>query len=257
MKSPARNLSMQKMIPHINYMIAVASNYVRKNPNMGLAALLFITGIFSLSTSLSTISGALFGAGASLLGAWITELNKRRADSEDKARREIEARRYLAPELNRTIERVLYIHDRAIPNFISASVEHDIKPNDLKEDFIPYMPTLYPGAPQFRDLSGDDATALIAFYDSLHALEKFVGDWWEREGQLPLNIFNMIMTLSNKSLVHAENCIRRFDLETLFPLEYESWGTISSRIERSKKNAKQAMDAHLARAETKNANQKT
>jgi hypothetical protein len=33
------------------------------------------------------------------------------------------------------------------------------KPNDLKEDFIPYMPSLYPGAPQFRDLSGDDATS--------------------------------------------------------------------------------------------------
>jgi hypothetical protein len=97
--------------------------------------------------------------------------------------------------------------------------------------------------------------ALIAYYDSLHAMEKFVGDWWEREGQLPVNIFNMIMTLSNKSLVQAENCIRRFDLETLFPPEYESWGTISSRIERSKKSAKQAMDAHLARVEAKNTSQ--
>jgi len=34
-------------------------------------------------------------------------------------RRQSEARRYLAPELHRTIERVLYIHGRAIPNFIS------------------------------------------------------------------------------------------------------------------------------------------
>lgn len=82
------------------------------------------------------------------------------------------------------------------------------------------MPTLYPGASQFRDLSGDDAVTLIAFYDSLDSLEKFVGDWWERDGQLPVNIFNMIMTLSNKSQIHAENCIKRFDLETFFPLGF-------------------------------------
>lgn len=243
------NVWIQKMIKRIGHINNAVSSFVRKNPNMGLAASLFVIGSVSLSTGVSIISGALFGAGASLLGAWITELNKRRADSEDKARREIEARRYLAPELNRIIERVLYIHDRAIPNFVSASVGHGAKPNDLKDDFIPYMPTLYPGAPQFRDLSGDDATALIAFYDSLHSLEKFVGDWWERDGQLPVNIFNMIMKLSNKSLIHAENCIKRFDLETLFPPEYESWGTLSFRVERSKSSASQAMDAHLTRAE--------
>lgn len=51
---------------------------------MGLATLLFVIGTVFLSTKLSIISGALFGAGASLLGAWITELNKRRADSEEK-----------------------------------------------------------------------------------------------------------------------------------------------------------------------------
>lgn len=234
-----------------NLKVSSALGFMRKNPHMWLAASLFTVGIVFLSTQVPTISGALFGAGASLLGAWVTELNNRRSNAEDKERREVDARRYLAPELNRTIERVLYIHQRAIPNFLSASLGQEIGTGDLREDFIPYMPILYPNAPQFRDLPGDDATALIAFYDSLHTLEKFVYDWWKREGQLPVNIFNMILTSVDQSLVLAETCIQKFELEKLYPPQYESWGTLSSRIERSKKNAKEVREHHMTRHQAK------
>ncbi len=231
-------------------------NGALNNSHLVLAALLFAAGIEFLRTNLAMISGAMFGAGASLLGAWINELTKKRSDAEEKARREVDSRRYLAPELNRTIERVLYIHGRATANFISASVEHikpsdSVKPNDLREDFLPYMPVLYPNTPQFRDLSGDDATALISFYDSLHELDKFVNDWWKRDGQLPVNIFNGLLMLANNSMELAETCIQRFELEKFYPPKYESWGTLSSRIERSKKSANQAHEAHMARHETK------
>lgn len=231
----------------IKSLLAAALNFVRKNPHMWLAALLFTIGILFLSSEVPTISGALFGAGASLLGAWVTELNSRRSNAEDKAKREFDARRYLAPELNRTIDRVLYIHQRAIPNFSIASLGQKIQTGDLQEDFIPYMPVLYPNAPQFRDLSGDDATALIAFYDSLHTLERFVCDWWQRDGQLSVNIFNMILTHAHQSLVLAETCIQRFELDTLYPPQYESWGTLTSRIDRSKKIADETRQHHMAR----------
>ncbi|MDY7580138.1 hypothetical protein RGU70_17650 [Herbaspirillum sp. RTI4] len=240
------------MIFFIKMKVTAIFNFVRKNPHMVLAASLFTVGVLSLSTKVTMISGALFGAGASLLGAWVTELNNRRSNAEDKVRREVDARRYLAPELNRTIERVLYIHQRAIPNFAIASAGKETKTNDLQEDFIPYMPVLYPNAPQFRDLPGEDATALITFYDSLHALHKFVSDWWGREGQLPVNIFNMILTLADKSMALAKVCIQRFELEQIYPPQYELWGTLSSRIERSMEGAKQAQDCHIARFETKN-----
>ncbi|KLU22168.1 hypothetical protein EOS_31955 [Caballeronia mineralivorans PML1(12)] len=236
----------------ISPLLRPAWNYARKNPHIGLAALLFAIGVVALPTKLAIISGALFGAGASLLGAWINELNTRRSRSEEKARNEVDARKYLAAELNRTIERVLYIHSRAIPNFICVSAENGIKPNDLQEDFLPEMPVLYPNAPQFRDLSGDDATALINFYDSLHALDSFVDGWWEREGQLPVNIFNQVLHLSEKSLTLGLVCIERFSLETLYPPQYESWGTLTSRIERSLSFAKEAREHHIARFEAKN-----
>ena len=172
----------------------------------------------------------------------------------EKLRRQSEARRYLAPELNRTIDRVLYIHSRAIANFVCASAEHSIKPSDRKEDFIPHWPALYPNAPQCGDLAADDAAALIAFYDSLHSLADFVNDWWEREGQLPMNIFNIILHNAHKSLELALICIGKFELERLYPPPYESWGTISYRVWRSLAAAAEARKHHIARFEAKAAN---
>jgi hypothetical protein len=170
--------------------------------------------------------------------------------SVEKLRRQSEARRYLAPELARTIDRVLYIHGRAIPNFICASTESDIKPNDRKEDFIPHWPSLYPNAPQFSDLAADDATALIAFYDSLHSLADFVTDWWEREGQLPVNIFNGILHQADTSLRLALICVARFGLEKRY-LQPFGWEAFPSSIDRSLAIADDARKHHIARFQAK------
>jgi len=236
--------------------VSLIGGHFQKNPHMVLSASLFLIGIFLLLFSkFSTLSGALFGAGASLLGSWITELNKRRTDTVDKARRESDARRYLAPELNRTIERVLFIHQRAVANFSMASSaftgHQSIELNDLQKDFIPHMPSLYPNSPQFQNLSGDDATALISYYDSLHALDKDVIDWWNREGQLPVNIFLSILTRVDETLTLAELCIKIFDLENLYPPKYESHPTLSSKIETSKKNSENVRAVHMKRCEEK------
>ena len=223
-----------------------------RNANIVLAITLFAIGILFLSLEkYSTLSGALFGAGAALLGSWTTDISNRRSNALEKMQREKDAQRYLAAELNRTIERILYIHQRAIPNFTSASAEYQIKPNDRREDFVPYMPILYPHAPQFRDLPADDAAALIGFYDSLHVLEKIVFDWWEREGQLSVNIFNGILNAAGNSLSLAAICIQRFNLDTLYPPQYESWGPLSSRLIKSQENAEQALAIHLKRFESK------
>jgi hypothetical protein len=231
-----------------------AIRHIRRNPQMWLAVVLFCAGSVATAFRIATLAGALFGAGAALLGAWVNELNNRRSAAEEKSRRQSEARLYLAPELCRTIDRALYVHGRAIPNFTCASAESEVKPNDVKEDFIPYWPVLYPNAPQFRDLPGDDAVALIAFYDSLHSLGDFVKDWWERDGQLPVNTFNMILHRADESLKSALVCVQKFELEKLCPPPYESWGTLSSRIERSISIAADARKHHIARFEAKAAN---
>ena len=142
-----------------------ALEYIKNNPHMGLSVALFGAGAVAMALKMSTLAGALFGAGAALLGAWITELNKRRTDAKDKAQRQGEAQEYVAPELYRTIERVLYINDRATANFICASAENHIKPNDLKDDLLPYWPALYPNAsgPGLAGREGRRAHPLLRF----------------------------------------------------------------------------------------------
>jgi hypothetical protein len=164
------------------------------------------------------------------------------------ASRHSEARRFLAPELQRTIDRVLYIHGRAVANFVSHSAETKVKPTDLKQDFIPHWPRLYPDAPQVRDLAEKDAAALIDYYDSLHALNDDVNDWWGREGQLPVNLFNTFLHRASKCLRLALICIEKFELEALIPPPYESWGTISFQIDQALKSEEQARNAHIARS---------
>lgn len=175
------------------------------------------------------------------------------ASSQESANRHREARRILAPELQRTIERVLFIHGRALANFLAHSTNSSQKPNDVKQDFLPHWPNLYPSAPAVRELAEDDSAALTAYYDSLHALNDEVNDWWARDGQLPINLFNVFRDKASRSLRLALLCVERLDLENLIPPPYESWGTISSRIRDALRSDEKIMQAHLQRAAAKTA----
>lgn len=220
--------------------------FFRKNPHLGPSILLFALGmIFLLTLRFSAVAGALFGAGASLLGAWISDFNSRKKEIESKKQKEIDAEKYLTPELLRTVSRVLSIQDRAIINCASTARENNrsgaltyplppdiqdtIELGDIKEDFLPYLPLLYPNVPQFKDLAGSKAIKLVAYYDSLYDLEAFVKDWWRREGQVPSNIFNSISHQAERSLRLALECLEEFQIEN------STYGTshsqsISSRI---------------------------
>jgi len=230
-----------------------AVGYIKENPHLAVSVGLFCGGGVALALNVASLAGSLFGAGGALLGAWITEINKRRTDAAEKAKRQLEAADALAPELQRTIERVLYIHERAIANFICESAQNEITTNDQQDDFRPYSPVLYPNAPQIRDLPGEKTVVLVRFYDSLHTLNKFADEWWERKGQLAVNIFLSILHNSEQSLELALVCIGEFEIERRFPPRYESWGTLTSRIERSKAFAADAMKHHMARAEARSA----
>ncbi len=193
------------------------------------------------------LAGALAGAAATLFGTWITAFNTRRAAAEDTVRKESDARKFLAPELFRMIGRALYIHERASANFTCEVMQHEIKPNDKKEDFHPYWPVLYPDTPQFANLSTEHAYSLVVFYDSLAALDKFVNDWWRREDQLPANIFNTILHSAHESLELALVCIKHFNLEEMFPPKYPAHPTLTNRILRSLESESQARANQMAR----------
>lgn len=206
------------------------SFFFRTNPHLGPSLLLFTLGIiFLLTMKFAAVAGALFGAGASLLGAWISDFNLRKKEVESKKRKESDAEKYLTPELLRTVARVLNIQDRAIINFSSTARENNrggvltyplnpdvqdvVNLGDAKEDFLPYLPLLYPNVPQFIDLPSSKAIKLIAYYDSLFDLETFVKDWWKREGQVPSNIFNYISHQAEHSLRLALECLTEFQIQ--------------------------------------------
>ncbi len=222
---------------------------IKENPHLVVSVVLFCFGGIALWQEVTPLAGSLFGAGGALLGAWITELNKRRTDSENKTKKETDAVAALAPELQRTIERVKYILDRTVANFACESSSNGTKTSDLQADFRPYLPALYPSSPLVRDLTGEKAIALIRYYDSLNELSNLVEDWWEREGQLAVNIFNVLMHAAEKSIRLGLVCVGEFDLEARFPPPYKSWGTLTSQIERSLDSAIKSRQHHLDRAE--------
>jgi hypothetical protein len=226
---------------------------LRERPQLTVAGILVGGGIFALSSQVPALAGALFGAGATLLGTWLTAFNDRRTAIEEKSRRQSEARQYLAPELHRSILRVLYIHERANVNFGAASTAAEIRPNDLKEDFAPHWPTLYPNAPQVHQLAEGDATALIRFYDSLHTLDEFVKEWWGREGQQEVNIFIVIRNTAGESLKLALSCVGQFGLEQLYPPRAAGIATLTSRIEQTLSMADKSTEQHIARFNAKTA----
>ena len=231
--------------------------YMKKNPQLFLASCLATGGILTVFF-VPPLGGALVGAGASLLGAWMTEWNKKNSADIEKTSKQAEARQYLVPELTRTIERVIYIHSRAIPNFITASTQtkqemkgfkaEALTTGDLREDFIPFHPVLYPNSERFRDLPGADAVALVAFYDSLHSLNNLVVDWWQRPGQLSVNVFNSILHKTDDSLRLALACIGRWDSAHT---PSNSLGALTSKIEATMSHAVQAREAHIKRFEEK------
>lgn len=75
---------------------------MKKNPQLFLASCLATGGILTVFF-VPPLGGALVGAGASLLGAWMTEWNKKNSADIEKTSKQAEARQYLVPELTRTI----------------------------------------------------------------------------------------------------------------------------------------------------------
>lgn len=218
----------------------------RRNPQLALSGALFFAGILGLAFGVPAIAGAMFGAGATMLGGWITTNNTQRASAAQKVERETNAKRYLIPELLRLIDKVIHIHQRALANYSSAVGGHAL-PNDIQADFEPFMPVLYPTAPQFHDLTGDDAVSLVEFYDSLHALDTLVKQWYDRPDQLKTNIFNVILHAVDQSLEKARVCVERFNIDVLYPAKHESVGPTSQKIERALSQSGQAREGHIKR----------
>lgn len=216
---------MDEIKPDFEALIA----WPRRYPQGAAAVFLFVAGLVALRGEVASLAGALFGAGAALLGAWVTQWNTQRGSAAEKVERAANARRFLTPELRRGVERVMRIHNRAIVNFSAHALQMD-PPNDKKADFVPIRPVLYPTAPQLHDLPGEDALALIEFYDSLNEIDRLVSEWYDRDDNGPReNFYNVVLEAADKSLGRAHVCIERFDIDGAYPPKNPVIGTLLER----------------------------
>lgn len=58
--------------------------YLRRNPHLAISGALFLGGILALVCGLPAITGALFAAGATMLGGWVTLINGQRSSAIEK-----------------------------------------------------------------------------------------------------------------------------------------------------------------------------
>jgi len=232
--------------------------FALSNPHLLLSVLLFGSGAAVAFTTLPTLAGALIGGGASLLGAWISDLNTRRQQLEKRKSLEADAKSFARPELYRTIEKLLHIHSRALVNYnIWHQVEVMKKPNvftdtgDVKVDFVPFLPVLYPNFENMKNLPSEELYALIRYYDSLYSIKEHITNWWDREGQLKTNIYNGILQNAHQSLDFALKCLEIFELDDSIPPRYSGWKPLRERIERENSIYTTTMDRVLKQADKK------
>jgi hypothetical protein len=225
----------------------------KKQPHLSSAALVvglgFLAILFQLPTKDGSVSlaGALFGAGAAFIGAWVTENNRAAAEKADDERRKEAARLYFTPEFARIVAQQVNIMGRLVPNFIAASVGRAMPQVETWEVFRPARPVLYPTAVQFRDLSEADAAALINFYDSVHGIAETIDKWIETTQQQEVNAWHFLMQSVQNSLSIGAIAVTQFCPDRqLSPIAPAS-GTLLQNIERTASSMQRALDAHMAR----------
>lgn len=225
----------------------------RKHPNLSMAILVFLVGFlaivvhFPTKKGSSTLAGALFGSGAAFIGAWVAERKKATEDAATAARRQHTAIAFFTPELSRVLAVQVGILDRITVNFGETSRGRPPIKEDPIASFCPRKPLLYPNAAEFKDLSVEDATCLIEFYDAIHGIDEAVGEWLTTNRRIDFNAFLFLMTSVSHSLVIGRQLVVRFLSDKPFGANSPASGTLLSQIERVIDNADRAMAAHLER----------
>jgi hypothetical protein len=203
---------------------------------------------FPTKESAASLGGALFGAAALFIGAWVAETTKAASEKAAAARKMEVAKIYFTPELARVVAQHVYILDRLIANFTAASVKR-VTPGDPLTSFRPKRPVLYPTAPQFRDLSEADAARLVEFYDTSHGVTETVDAWIENRTPTDVNAYNELMQSVQHSLALGQAAVASFCPDRQYSPLMPASGTLTVRIQKSISHAKAALQAHLGRSE--------
>lgn len=153
---------------------------------------------------------------------------------------------FFAPELARILAQQVHIFDRAIVNFVSASVGHP-QPTDHWTTFRPWKPTLYPATASFRDLASEDAALLVEFYDSLNEIDDLIKGWRDSETVWDVNVWNYLMQKVQHSVSLGVQAAKRFCPSRQYNATMPATGTLIDQATRSVASMRSALTAHIDR----------
>jgi nucleoside phosphorylase len=157
------------------------------------------------------------------------------------------ARSYFAPELARIVARQVHILRRAVANFVTASVGKHPLPGDSWASLRPSQPVLYPTAAAFRNLSAQDATLLVNFYDSLQEITDIVNSVIDNQTVADFNVWNVLMQKVQHNLNISQRAVQTFCPERQYDATIPAAGTLLHELERAISEAQAALAGHLSR----------
>lgn len=151
-----------------------------------------------------------------------------------------------APELARLLARQIHVLDRAIANFISASVGRP-QPLDHWTTFRPWKPRLYRNAAEFRDLLPGDAALLAEFFEGLAEIDDHVMSWQESATTWDFNVWNFLMQKIASNVSSGLRAAERFCPGRQYDSTMPASGTLCERAQVSTLHMQAALEAHIRR----------
>ena len=152
----------------------------------------------------------------------------------------------LAPELGRVLAHQIYMLDRAIVNFSSASASNAPSP-DPWTTFRPFKPLLYPGAPACLELSHADAALLAEFYGGTQEIDDHVCRWHEQKPDWDMNTWSVLMQTIGHNVEAGLRATARFCPARLYDSKVPVLGTFSDRGNKCLEHVRIIMAVHFER----------
>lgn len=152
----------------------------------------------------------------------------------------------LAPELGRVLMHQIYMLDRAVVHFSSASASN-APPPDPWTIFRPFKPSLYPSAPACLELSHGDAALLAEFYGGTQEIDDHVCRWREQKPDWDMNIWNVLMQTIGHNIEAGLQATARFCPFRLYDSKIPILGTFNDRGRKALESMRVIMAVHLER----------
>lgn len=152
----------------------------------------------------------------------------------------------LIPELARLLARQIYILDRAIVNFVSASAKQS-QPPDHWTTFRPWKPRLYRSTTEFRDLPPAHAELFAEFFEGLAEIDDLIMSWKDSEIAWDMNLWNVLMQKIERNVISGVRAVERFCPERQYDNTMPASGTLIERAQKSTSMMYAALDAHIRR----------